>query len=73
MQDGIDLFLKEKCPEAAVKFAKARNTILSGWAILGGTGFGLVPVYVPCLCVGYHQQKKAIEYFNNNCNPEYAE
>ncbi len=60
-------FLSYQCPEALNRYIKAKRTINAGWGVLGGTALFAVPVYVPCLVVGYKNLDKAIEYFNNNC------
>ena len=63
-------FMATRCPVAFNKIINAKQTIAGGWAVLGMTCFGAVPVYIPLLSAGYAQYNNAIKYFNNNCTPE---
>ena len=60
-------FLSYQCPEAMYKYIEAKRMITAGWSVLGITCLFGVPIYVPCLALGYKRIDKAIEYFNNNC------
>ena len=63
------LFVGNRCPEAFNKLVNAKQVITGGWSVLGMTAFFAVPIYIPLLSAGYVQYDKAIEYFNNNYNP----
>ena len=64
------IFVGNRCPEAFKKLVNAKQDISAGWAILGCTCFGWVPLYIPLLSAGYAQYNQAIKYFNTHCTED---